>query len=170
MGQLYRGFNKSRLLAVYRHLYDLLLPSVSISLMKIKTILTKKANSTTTLTTTTEIFKCYKNSMLFDAQNTGNHISELLHVDFKFFWGTCPQRGKASCGPFSSHSHLLHQRWLLITQVVETPAVKPRSPHPQQICYFVGEFYPQQAVSPLVSRANQAYSTVRVADAMGYGP
>ena len=33
---------------------------------------------------TTEIFKCYKISMLFDAQNTGNSISELL--DFKFFW------------------------------------------------------------------------------------
>ena len=43
----------------------------------------KKANTTTT--TTTEIFKCYKNSTLFDAQNAGNCISELL--DFKFFWG-----------------------------------------------------------------------------------
>ena len=36
----------------------------------------------------TEIFKCYKNSMPFDAQNTGNHISELL--DFKVFWGRMP--------------------------------------------------------------------------------
>lgn len=27
--------------------------------------------------------------MLFDAQNAGNCISEL--VDFKFFWGPCPQ-------------------------------------------------------------------------------
>ena len=42
----------------------------------------KKANTTTT---TTEIFKCYKISMLFDAQNTGNRISKLL--DFKFFGG-----------------------------------------------------------------------------------
>ena len=39
---------------------------------------------------TTETFtgKCYKNSTLFDAQNTGNCISELL--DFKFFWGGGP--------------------------------------------------------------------------------
>ena len=43
----------------------------------------KKAN--TTATTTTEFFKSYKNSTFFDAQNTGNHISELL--DFNFFWG-----------------------------------------------------------------------------------
>ena len=34
---------------------------------------------------TTEIFKCYKNCTFFDAQNDGNHISELL--GFKFFWG-----------------------------------------------------------------------------------
>ena len=43
--------------------------------------------------TTTEIFKCYKNSAVFNAQNAGNRISELL--DFKFFWGVgggaCPQ-------------------------------------------------------------------------------
>ena len=38
---------------------------------------------------TTETFKCYKISTLFDAQNAGNRISEL--VDFKFFWGACPQ-------------------------------------------------------------------------------
>ena len=30
-----------------------------------------------------------KNSKLFDAQNAGNRISEL--VDFKFFWGSMPQ-------------------------------------------------------------------------------
>ena len=51
-----RGFNKSRLPAVYRRLWDLLMPSVWISLMKIKMIF-KKANTTTT--TTPEIFKCY---------------------------------------------------------------------------------------------------------------
>ena len=45
----------------------------------------KKFNTTTT----TEIFKFYKNSTDFNAQNTRNHISELL--DFKFFWGACPQ-------------------------------------------------------------------------------
>ena len=39
--------------------------------------------------TTTEIFKCYKNSTVFNAQNAGNRIFELL--DFKFFWGACPQ-------------------------------------------------------------------------------
>ena len=27
--------------------------------------------------------------MVFNAQNAGNHISELL--DFTFFWGACPQ-------------------------------------------------------------------------------
>ena len=37
--------------------------------------------------TTTEIFKCCKNSTIFDAQN-GNGISKLL--DFKFFWGSIP--------------------------------------------------------------------------------
>ena len=37
------------------------------------------------MTTTTEIFKCHKNSMLLDAQNTGNRISELL--DFNCFLG-----------------------------------------------------------------------------------
>ena len=37
------------------------------------------------------IFKCYKNSMLFDAQNAGNRISKLL--DFKFFWGADPPLG-----------------------------------------------------------------------------
>ena len=38
---------------------------------------------------TTKICKFYKNSMLFDAQNPGNRISQLL--DFQFFWGACPQ-------------------------------------------------------------------------------
>ena len=47
--------------------------------------------------TTTEIFKCYKNSTLFDAQNAGNSISELL--DFKFFWGTCPQSRQEVAAP-----------------------------------------------------------------------
>ena len=57
----------------------------------------KKANTTTTMTT--GIFKCYKNSMLFDAQNAGNHISKLL--DVKFFWGACPQtpQGKEALRP-----------------------------------------------------------------------
>ena len=36
-----------------------------------------------------EIFKCYKNSTVFNAQNTGNRISKLL--DFNFFQGACPQ-------------------------------------------------------------------------------
>ena len=38
--------------------------------------------------TTTEILKCYQNSTVFDAQNAGNCISELL--DFKFFLGGMP--------------------------------------------------------------------------------
>ena len=84
-----RGFNKSRLPTIYRRLQDFLLPPVWISLMKIKIIFKKKfnnnedANSTTM--TANEIFKCYKSSTLFDAQNTGNHISELL--DFQIFPG-----------------------------------------------------------------------------------
>ena len=89
--------------------------------MKIKMILIKKAISTTT--TTSEIFKCYKNSTVFDAQNTGNRISELL--DFKFFWGSMhpdPPRGKGPCSPFSAHSRLLlHLQWPLITKVIEIP-------------------------------------------------
>ena len=59
---------------------------------------------------------------LFDAQNAGNHISELL--DFKFFWGSMPPdppRGKGPFGPFSGHNRLLHLQWLLITKVIETP-------------------------------------------------
>ena len=54
------------------------------SLMKIKMISTKKANKTTTATT--EMFKRYKNSTLFDAQNAGNRILKI------FLWGrSCPQ-------------------------------------------------------------------------------
>ena len=67
----------------------------------------KKAYSTTP--TNTEIFKCYKNSMLNDAQNAGNRISE-------------PPRGKGPCGPFSGHSRLLHLQRPLIAKVIETPA------------------------------------------------
>ena len=80
----------------------------------------KKAYSTTP--TNTEIFKCYKNSMLFDAQNAWNRISELL--DFKVFWGNMPPdppRGKGPYGPFSGHSRLLHLQRSLITKVIETP-------------------------------------------------
>ena len=49
--------------------------------------------------TTTEMFKCYKNSALFDAQNAGNCISKLL--DFKFFWGSMPQSPPREKGPQS---------------------------------------------------------------------
>ena len=84
-------------------------------------ILMKKAYSTTTMNT--EMFlKCYKNSMLFDAQNARNRISELL--DFKVFWGSMhpdPHRRKGPCGPFSGHSHLVHLQRPLITKVIETP-------------------------------------------------
>ena len=39
---------------------------------------------------TTEILNATKTAcMCFDAQNAGNRISEFL--DFKFFWGACPQ-------------------------------------------------------------------------------
>ena len=34
------------------------------------------------------------NNTLFDAQNAGNRISELL--DFKFFWGSMPQKNLKS--------------------------------------------------------------------------
>ena len=69
---------------------------------------------------TTENFKCYKNSTLFDAQNAGNHTSELL--DFKFFWGGTSQTplGESS-GPFSGHSCSLHLQWPLITNDIENP-------------------------------------------------
>ena len=90
--------------------------------MKMKIILIKKAMTTTT--TSTEIFKCYKknpvlwsikipiNSTLFDAQNTGNRISELL--DFKFFWG-----GGGGHAPFSGHS--CHLQSPLIINIIESP-------------------------------------------------
>ena len=86
--------------------------------MKTKTLLIKKANSTTT---TTETFKCHKKSTLFDTQNAGNRISELL--DLKFFWGACPKiplRGKGPYSPFSGHSRPFHLQWPLITKVIET--------------------------------------------------
>ena len=77
--------------------------------------------------TTTEIFKCYKNSTLSDSQNAGNCTSELLN--FKIFSGgggggmpPDPARGVGPCGPFSGHSNLLHLQWQLITKVIETPA------------------------------------------------
>ena len=57
--------------------------------------------------TTTEIFKFYKNSTVFNAQNAGNCIS----------------RGKDPGSPFSGHSRLLHLQWPLITKVTDTPAV-----------------------------------------------
>ena len=92
--------------------------------MKIKMILLKEAHSSTT--TTTEIFKCYKNCTLSDAQNAGNSISELL--DFKFIWGGgeghAPRlsRGKGPCGTLSGHRRLLHLQWPPVTKVIETPA------------------------------------------------
>ena len=50
-------------------------------------LIQKKKNKFNT-TRTTEIFKFYKNSTVFNAQNAGNCISELL--DFKFFLGDMP--------------------------------------------------------------------------------
>ena len=67
---------------------------------------------------------------LFDAQNAGNRISELL--DFKFFWGSMPAdapRGKGPYGPFSDHSRLLNLQWPLITNVIETPGGDAFYPH-----------------------------------------
>ena len=63
-------------------------------------------------------------STLFDAQNAGNRISELL--DFKFSWGGMPPdppRGKGPSGPFKSHSRLIPLQWPLIPNVIETPAL-----------------------------------------------
>jgi len=63
-------------------------------------------------------------STLFDAQNAGNRISELL--DFKFSWGggmpPDPPRGKGPYGPFKSHSRLIALQWPLIPNVIENPA------------------------------------------------
>ena len=64
------------------------------------------------------------NNMLFDAQNAGNHISELL--DFKFFRGGMPPdppKGKGPYGPFSGLSRLLNLQWPLTTNVIETPVI-----------------------------------------------
>ena len=68
------------------------------------------------------------NSMLFDTQNAGNRISELLDKISNFFFffggGACRQtplgeRGLAA--PVSGHSRLLHLQWPIITNVIETP-------------------------------------------------
>ena len=67
------------------------------------------------------------NSTLFDAQNAGNRIFELLY--FKFFSGkgeggtvrSLSPRGKGPYGHFSGYSRLLHLQWPLITNVIETP-------------------------------------------------
>ena len=88
--------------------------------MKIKMISIKKVNTTTT---TTEIFKCYKISILFDAQNAESRISELL--DFRPPLG---EFGKGPYSPFSCPSRLLHFQWPLITKVVETPVILPEDP------------------------------------------
>ena len=82
-------------------------------------VLIKKANSTTT--TTKEIFTCNKNSMLFDAQNAGNRISELL--DFKL--PQSPPRGKGPCSLLRGHNGLLNLQWTLITiKVIEIRAYR----------------------------------------------
>ena len=74
----------------------------------------------TTATTTTEIFKFYKNSTLFDAQNAGNRVSELSLGDMP---QTPLARGKGPYVPFSGHSRRLHLQWPLITNVIETSGV-----------------------------------------------
>ena len=59
-------------------------------------------------------------STVFNAQNAGNRISELL--DFKLFWeGHVPRTPyeKGALQPFSGHSRLLHLQWPLITKVIE---------------------------------------------------
>ena len=58
--------------------------------------------------------------MLFDAQNAGNRISELL--DFKFSGGHAPDppEGRGPYYPFTGHSHLLHLQWPLLTNGIET--------------------------------------------------
>ena len=99
-----RGFNNSQLLAVG--------PLTTLCL----DFITENKNNTN-LTMTTEIFKFYKNSRVFYAQNA-ERISEL--IDFKFFWGG-PPRGKGPYGPFSGHSRLLHLQWPLVTKVTGTP-------------------------------------------------
>ena len=86
-----KGFGKSWLRAVYCRLWDLLPPSVWISI------------------------KIPINSTLFDAQDAGNRISEPL--DFKFSGGA--PEGWAC--PFSGHSRILHLQWPLITNAIETP-------------------------------------------------
>ena len=75
-----RGFNKSQLMvAVYSRLYNPRSSHRCLSVCFINEnkmiLILKKANTTMT---STEIFKCYKNSTLSDAQNAGNRISDIL--------------------------------------------------------------------------------------------
>ena len=76
--------------------------------------------------------------MLFNAQNAGNRIFELLA--FNFFWGGMPPdppKEKGPYNPLSGHSHLLHLQWLLITKVIETPAMTEQLlSHLFSICLF----------------------------------
>ena len=69
--------------------------------------------------TTTETFKCYQNSTLFDAQNAVNRISKLLDLKFpRGGEGGMPPnlpKGKGPCSPLSGHSCLLHLQRPLIT-------------------------------------------------------
>ena len=42
--------------------------------------------------------------------------------------------------------------------------------HMSQTCYFVGEFYQQQAISPVASRENRMYMYSAVTGVTGYSP
>ena len=44
------------------------------------------------------------------------------------------------------------------------------SPHPEQTCYFVGEFCQQPAISQVASRGNQAYSAITGVMALNDSP
>ena len=97
--------------AVYRRLWYLLPPSVWISLIKSK----NDINNKNQIKQQRWPLKCHINSVLFDAQNAENRISELLN--FKFLWGSMPPdplRGKEQCGPLSGHSRPLHLQFLHI--------------------------------------------------------
>ena len=79
----------------------------------------KKAYST--ITTTFEIFKCYKKKQAFWCPERWK--SHFRASRFQIFLGEHapdPPRGKGPCSPFSGHSHLLHLQRPLRTKVIET--------------------------------------------------
>jgi len=89
------------------------------------------------------------NSTLFNAQNAGNSISELL--DFIFFWWGMPPHPPGEKGPyspFSGHSCLLHLHWpLVLSSSVSSGASSVPEPASSPSADNVTAFWPLGAIT-----------------------